>query len=439
MKTLLNARKNQLLRSLWRAPSLFGVTEPLRVGRYEGSQGVPRLLYLAGTGDALGLFRQELLGIDARRELAVPYSRQVFDVCASLGIDVLTVVERRGGRKLDHGNVRIEEHAIPFNRARGAVFHLGRLLFGLKVAWIAFRFQPQTVLASTSSHWFTLALLSCMNIRVITSLHNSFWPTAHKPRSLARRTVLKLNGLFWRRCVSATIAVSEECARQAREISSDSRHPVRVVVAQYPDDLPPRVSPPPQHPFRILFAGRLRHYKGVWDVIEAAKLLAESHPGRFVWTIGGDGEELLPLREAVAAEGLNTSIFTPGRLAPMELIEAIDSHHVVLTPTTSNFSEGLQKVALEGVLRGRPVITTVFSNAFDTFGPALLECRERDPRSIADQVIKLADDPEVYEETSSASDRLSGLFHDRRLGYGQALRDLLERENGKRQLAWKGS
>jgi glycosyltransferase involved in cell wall biosynthesis len=110
----------------------------------------------------------------------------------------------------------------------------------------------------------------------------------------------------------------------------------------------------------------------------------------------------------------------------MQLIEAIDSHHVLLTPTTSSFSEGLQKVALEGVLRGRPVITTVFSNAFDMFRPALLECRERDPQSIAEQVKRLADDPALYEATRSASDRLSGLFHDRSLGYGRALKDFLK-------------
>jgi glycosyltransferase involved in cell wall biosynthesis len=426
MKNLENARRKRLMRSLRRDRPFLDLFEPLRASEFDRDPTKPRLLYLAGTGDALGLFQQELLGIDARRELALPYSSQVVDVCESLGIDLLTVVEGRGGRTLDHGRVRIEEHGIPFTRARGAAFHLGKLLFGLKVAWIAIRYRPQTVLAATSSHWFTLSLLSWMNVRVITSLHNSFWPAAHRPRSGVGRAILKLNGMFWRRCVSATIAVSEECARQAREIASDSTLPIRVVVAQYPDDLPPRVSPPSKQPFRILFAGRLERYKGVWDVLNAAKLLAAAHPGQFVWTIGGDGEELLRLREATQSEGLTDVVSLPGRLTPMQLIEAIDSHHVLLTPTTSSFSEGLQKVALEGVLRGRPVITTVFSNAFGMFRPALLECRERDPQSIAEQVKRLADDPALYEATRSASDRLSGLFHDRSLGYGRALKDFLK-------------
>jgi len=421
-----DAREHRLLRSLWRDRPFLDFSEIFARDRYGASASPRRLLYLAGTGDALGLFRQELLGVDARRELAIPYSRQVLDVCESLGAGVLTIVERSEARRLDHGRVRIEEHPIPFNRARGAVYHLGRILFAFKIAWIAWCFRPQVVLASTSSHWFTLTMLSWMNIKIVTSLHNTFWPQEHPPPGRVRKALLKLNGWFWRSHVAGTIAVSDECARQVREIAAEPAIPVRVVVAQYPNDLPPQILPPAEGPFRVLFAGRLARIKGVWDVLAAAQSLENSYPGRFAWTLAGDGIELQSLREAVAKAGLENSVSVPGHLTPVEFIAAIDAHHVVISPTTSGFSEGLQKVALEGVLRGRPVVTTIFSNAFDKFGSALVRCEERDPVSIAAAVLRLADNPKAYERARAESVRCSSVFFDRRQGYAAAVREMIE-------------
>jgi glycosyltransferase involved in cell wall biosynthesis len=226
--------------------------------------------------------------------------------------------------------------------------------------------------------------------------------------------------------VAGTIAVSDECARQVREISDDPDAPVRVVVAQYPLDLPPQSLPPREGPFRVLFAGRLERTKGVWDVLAAAQALHESNPGRFAWTLAGSGIELDSLREAVEVAGLASSVSVPGHLSPQELIAAIDAHHVVISPTTSGFSEGLQKVALEGILRGRPVITTIFSNAFDKFGSALIRCEERDPNSIASAVTALADDKQSYERARAESVRYSSVFFDRRQGYKEAVRDEIE-------------
>jgi glycosyltransferase involved in cell wall biosynthesis len=420
-----DARENRLFRSLWRDRPFLDPSEIFRRVRYGASASPRRLLYLAGTGDALGLFRQELLGVDGRRELAIPYSRQVLEVCESLEAGVLTIVERSEARVVDHGRVRIEEHAIPFNRSSGAVYHFGRLLFAFKIAWIAWCFRPQVVLASTSSHWFALALLSWMNIKIITSLHNSFWPVEHRPLGLVRRAIIRLNGWFWRRHVTGTIAVSEECARQVREIARSSELPIRVIVAQYPNDLPPTQSPPAVGPFRVLFAGRLERTKGVWDVLEAAKRLSVSHEGRFFWTLAGGGGELQALRTAVMDAGLEGSVSVPGNLTPIELIEAIDAHHALVSPTTSGFSEGLQKVALEGMLRGRPVVTTRYSNAFDRFGSALVSCDERNPDSIAQCLVRLAEDANFYEDARAASLRNADVFFDRRLGYAQAVEDMV--------------
>jgi glycogen synthase len=422
----LRAIRNSVLKAFRLDPDLRGAREDAENTCLESSAQPRRLLYLAGSGNALDLFRQELNGRDERQELAIPYSRQVLDVAEKLGADVLMIVERSDRRRLNHGRVRIEEHPIPFNQSRGPVYHFGRICFALKIAWIAWYFRPQVVLASTAGHWFTLAILSWMKIKIITSLHNTFWPREHPPAGRVKNTILKLNGWFWHRHVTGTIAVSDECARQVRAVSPNSTAPVRVVVAQYPSDLPPQILPPQESSFRVLFMGRVERVKGVWDVFAAAQSLDKTYPGRFYWTIAGVGEELESLREAVTAAGLESSVLLPGHLAPQELIRQIDAHHVVVSPTTSGFSEGLQKVALEGILRGRPVITTVFSNAFDRFGSALTLCEAQNPDSIAAAVLHLADNPKSYERARVESLRLSQVFFNRGEGYGEAIQNMLE-------------
>jgi glycosyltransferase involved in cell wall biosynthesis len=421
-----DAKQHRVLRSLWRDRPFLDLSDLFRRARYRASTSPRRLLYLAGKVDALGIFREELLGVDGRRELAIPFSRQVLDVSQALGAGVLTIVESSRSRMLDHGRVRIEEHRIPFNRERGAAYHLGRLFFIVKVAWIAWCFRPQVVLASTSAHWFTLAILSWMNIKIVASLDSTFWPQDHPPLSRLRRATLKMNGWFWREHVVSTIGVSDECARQVREISGDPGTPVKVVVAQYPEDLPPRTLPPADGPFRVLFAGRLDRTEGVWDVLAAAHSLQNAYPGRFAWTLAGDGVELEPLRAAVEKASLAEIMSVAGHLSPHEYISAIDGHHMVISPSNSGFSGGVQKVALEGMLRGRPVVTTMCSNSSDKFGPALIKCEEKDPASIAGAVLKLADDSELYWRVRSESLRCSNVFFDRSQGYAEAVRATLE-------------
>jgi hypothetical protein len=72
------------------------------------------------------------------------------------------------------------------------------------------------------------------------------------------------------------------------------------------------------------------------------------------------------------------------------------------------------------------VITTRFSNAFDRFGDALVECEERSAQSIAESVALFIDNPMSYRERQIAAESLRDQVFDRNRCYGTLFRQLLQ-------------
>lgn len=386
---------------------------------------VSRLLYLAGRGDAIGSYQRALAGGDARGELAIPYSTRLFRACRRLDVGVHALVANDGHRVLVDGNIRIQEYSPPLARCGGLRYHLGQILHGLLVLREARRHRSQIAVVATAGHWFVLAPLSWMGIRIVPSLHNTLWPRGRRPNDFKSRVIQKINAWFWRKHVHATIAVSDECARQVEELCGGITGPIHVVVAQYPSNLPPTVDPPRRRPFRLVFVGRVEDDKGIWDILEASDRLEASRPGEFIWSFAGDGSALSRLRSEAESRNRPSELRVLGRLSPDRLLAEIDASHVVLSPTTSSFCEGLQKVAVEGILRRRPVITTVFSNAFDRFGKGLLECKERNSQSIIDACIQIADDEVRYQAMVAEAESLSRMLTDRSLCYETVVAEMI--------------
>ena len=63
--------------------------------------------------------------------------------------------------------------------------------------------------------------------------------------------------------------------------------------------------------------------------------------------------------------------------------------HVVIVPTTSEFIEGFNQVVAEGVLSGRPVITSSVCPALDYVRDAVVEVPPDDVKGYGDAILKL--------------------------------------------------
>lgn len=383
-----------------------------------------RLVYAAGPGDVIGTYRHWLAGHDDPTQVSLTYSGQFFDVCKKLGATALVIASCHRKDVVDDGFVRIEHRPIPFERGPGPMYHVGQVwwLTRLMVSAIFFR-ADAVVFAEGTGHWWLLGLLKWFGIAVIPSLHCAFWPAGFRPRGAVQSLVQRLNGRFWRERADATIAVSPECERQVLEIAPRPRGPIVQSRAQYARDGFDAVPPPDvsRRPFRVMYAGRIERDKGVFDVLSVADRLQRSRPGQFVWEICGKGSALDELKAEVAKSGLGEVFIVRGGLDRVAMLEAMGRSHAMIVPTTPAFAEGLNKVAVESILAGRPLVTSRLSNAIDVLGGAVLEVPPGDSAAMERAVAQLSDDPALFDAKRLACLASGAPFYDRTQGWAAAL------------------
>ena len=109
--------------------------------------------------------------------------------------------------------------------------------------------------------------------------------------------------------------------------------------------------------------------------------------------------------------------------------------HVVVVPTTRDFAEGLNKVAVEAVLAGRPVIASRLANATDVLKGAVIEVSPGDLGAYAAALERLLDDPAAYEAAHAACAASQATFYDRSAGWGAAVRRILKPTDARQAAA----
>jgi glycosyltransferase involved in cell wall biosynthesis len=186
-------------------------------------------------------------------------------------------------------------------------------------------------------------------------LHNCLWPIDHPPTGLIKRSLLALDGWYFRRIAFACVCVSPAIQRQIETVSGSlgSIYQFRPQFYHHDFDSPPLPVPHSQKPFNIVFAGRVEHNKGVFDLLAMAEKL-RGHGVTF--EVCGGGSVLEKLKHSCQQRGLEDIVTIHGRLNRPQLLAVYTRAHVVIVPTRSDFSEGFAMVAAESILMGRPVI-----------------------------------------------------------------------------------
>jgi glycosyltransferase involved in cell wall biosynthesis len=111
--------------------------------------------------------------------------------------------------------------------------------------------------------------------------------------------------------------------------------------------------PIPDKP-RVVFAGVLERYKGI-DVLVSAwpAVLSEVPNAELVIAGHGNGTLAPALKKQVARQGVDASVRFTGHVRASELRRLIDEASCLVLPSRS---EGLGRVVLEAMARGRPVV-----------------------------------------------------------------------------------
>lgn len=122
-------------------------------------------------------------------------------------------------------------------------------------------------------------------------------------------------------------------------------------------------SQPPIHPVKFLFIGRLLKEKGVFELIEAIRIVKSKYPNCSFTVLGAiDHENLGALKQEKLDELIAEKLFEyPGYVANVQ--EWITNSSVFVLPS---YREGVPRSTQEAMAIGRPVITTDVPGCRDT-------------------------------------------------------------------------
>lgn len=381
-----------------------------------------RVLYLAGPGDVVNTYRHWKRGEYDPTQIALTYSGLFYDVCRHIGAKAFVVSTNPRRDRIDDGDITIVQFRPLFHAGPSVLYHLGQLFLGLRLLVIALRFRPNVAVLGGVSDWFWLCFLRWTAVKIVPTLHSAFWPARYRPIGLKDRLIQRLNGWFWGQFVDATICVSPECERQVRVIAPTIATPIHQARAQYERQSFSGIKPATvSSPLSILFVGRIERNKGVFDLLEIAARLEQRLSGRFLFELCGDGGAFDEIRSEIRRRRLERQVTLSGYMMRPHVLEAYSRSHVVIVPTTSNFSEGLNKVSVESILAGRPVVTSRLSNAIDILDGAVCEVSPGDIEAYCRMLIHLADDEEFYTAKVKACANVREQFFERDRGWGAAL------------------
>ncbi|NPV04873.1 MAG: glycosyltransferase family 4 protein [Syntrophaceae bacterium] len=161
------------------------------------------------------------------------------------------------------------------------------------------------------------------------------------------------------------------------------------------DDVLQRDQPRKDGPLRLLFVGRIVREKGVFDLIEAMRVLA-GRRNDITLAFAGDGPALRELREiskTLPAGMVNFKGYLSGRALDDEYRRA----DAVLLPS---YSEGFSYTVIEAMRAGAPIICTN-EGALEYIvqdGKTGLKVEARDVLSIVQAIEKIDDDRALLEE-----------------------------------------
>ncbi|MDZ4151850.1 glycosyltransferase family 4 protein, partial [Methylicorpusculum sp.] len=317
--------------------------------------------YAAGPGDVIGTFVHWQSGQVDPSEVAETYSGQFFQSTSHLGFSGFVIASHKRCDSVSAGQFVVEHFPKSAWGRSGLSYHLADIYYWLHTIRRIIQSNSAVAIISDMNHWWLLSILKLGGIKVVPTLHRTFWPKGFRPRGPKERLIHALNGWFWRHIPAATICISPECQRQAETIAEKGL--AGMVLQARPKYLPgyfTAFTPPVwrNQPFQLLFAGRIETNKGVFDLVSVIQKLTVDHGLKVYLEVCGDGGAFEALVERVRQLELEPIIKLHGKLSQAAMLAAFQRCHVVVVPTTAEFAEGLNKVVVEGVLAGRPVIAS---------------------------------------------------------------------------------
>ena len=191
--------------------------------------------------------------------------------------------------------------------------------------------------------------------------------------------------------------VSNSCAKELREIYKIDR---RIIIVNNGVDtnlFVPKERNDMKEPY-ILYTGRLDSRKGLVDLIKSAKYVCREHSDiKFILT--GKGPIKKYLERRINGLGLKKNFYFAGFVARPKLLEYYQNATIYVLPS---YYEGLPTTLLEAMSCGIPSIATDVEGSSEliTDGETGLLAPPKNPKRLADAILRLLDDDELRERIS---------------------------------------
>lgn len=393
-----------------------------------------RVLYALGPENVIDSYKSWRQGEDTSSQVSKTYSGQFYEVCKTLDAKGYVIAESEFAEIIKDDNFIIERRPVLLANASGMFYHLRQMLRGLELLSIAIRFRANVILAASgTTYWFILLLFNWFGIQVIPCLHCTLW-RKYREQTYGEKIILKLSRSLFNSCHSIHV-VSRDIAEQVQKLTHQSHKFIYEFNPSYQRSYFSNITPPsPRNSqltssnnelFRVLFVGRIELDKGVFDLLEIARIISERGIKDIAFDICGDGTALAPLREAIKQESLDRFFVFHGYCNRQKMQRIFGATHMTIVPTRSDFIEGFNRAVAESVLAGRPVVTSAVCPALSYVRSAAIEVPPDNPQAYAKAIIELYSDFQVYEQKRLACLKLQQQFYDVNRSWGAALKSSL--------------
>lgn len=316
-----------------------------------------RYVYLKN-GDAVDQARRILAGSDER---GGPDGFIGDFMRAHLRDELLVLCNWKSRDSYSLGRVRAESFPIE-GRRRWRPFW--RLRCALQIGAAMFRFRPDRILCACSGEllWISVLVAKLRGVPIVNSRHITFQERKGLARivpALDRASILACDGVVChgRFLLDQMHALGVPAARtrefgvdfgEFAELAARAESPPALLAARAKAD------------FVMMFVGRVQRDKGIFDLLEAFRLMPQPARSRTILVYVGEGKDLEDLACRVRDWSLSESVVLLGHVPYRQLAGAMRQATVVLAPTRPEFGEGRCKVVPESLVLGVPVIAPNF-------------------------------------------------------------------------------
>ncbi len=241
----------------------------------------------------------------------------------------------------------------------------------------------------------SLLIAKALGRKVLVFLHG--WNRACE-LSIRRRFLFLFRRVYFK--ADAFVVLASQFQSVLREFGYD--RPIYVETTVVPEDVLSRTQAKlarlkaDRTGLNILFLSRIEEGKGIYQALDAFRLLREKYPSATL-TVAGDGSELENARQYVRTEGIDGVRFL-GWIVGEQKHRAFSDADIYLFPT--RWGEGMPVAVLEAMAYGLPVITRPVGGLADFFeqGQMGFVTDSSDPQVLASLLERLARDPDLRRE-----------------------------------------